>query len=41
MEIKMFCINAHSTEEDLEEMNKFLRSHRILQVDKTFSSNGD
>ena len=41
MEIRMFCINAHSTDEDLEEMNKFLRSHRVLQVDKTFSSNGD
>lgn len=41
MEIKLFTVSVFSTDDELEEMNKFLRSHRILQVDKTFSPNSD
>ena len=40
MEIKVFCVHALAADEDLEEVNKFLRSHRVLQVDKTFCSEG-
>lgn len=40
MEIKVFSVNAHATESDLEDVNKFLRSHRILQVDRIFSAEG-
>lgn len=29
-----------SSDAELEELNKFLRSHRILQVDKSFFSDG-
>ncbi len=40
MEIKIFSVHALAADDELEEVNKFLRSHRILQVDKTFSSEG-
>lgn len=40
MEIKIFSIHALAADDEVEEVNRFLRSHRILQVDKTFSSEG-
>jgi hypothetical protein len=40
MEIKIFSVHSLAADDELEEVNRFLRSHRILQVDKTFSSEG-
>ena len=37
MQLKTFTIHANNTEEQ-EEVNKFLRSHRVLTVDRQFSA---
>ena len=36
MQIRMFTLSANTTEEEQERMNKFLRSHRILEVKQQY-----
>ena len=39
MQIKVFTISVFSNEQDVEELNLFLRSHRILSIEKEFVNN--
>ena len=36
MQIRIFTFSANTTEEEQERMNKFLRSHRILEVKQQY-----
>lgn len=40
MQIKQFQLSLCDEGQQLEEINKFLRSHRVLQVDRQFSADG-
>jgi len=39
MQIKVFTIPVFSNEQDTEELNTFLRSHRVLSIEKEFVNN--
>lgn len=40
MQIKVFTLSLFASSEQEEEVNKFLRCHRILTMDRCFSSEG-
>ena len=40
MQIKIFSLPIHGNEQMEEEVNRFLRSHRVMTVDRQFSDTG-
>lgn len=40
MQLKVFAVPAQGGEEAVEEMNKFLRSHRVLSIEKRMVEQG-
>ena len=41
MQIKLFTMPVFGGEQVEEELNKFLRSHRVLQLERHFGRSGD
>lgn len=41
MQIRIFSIPAHGNTSQTDEMNAFLRGHKIIDIEKQFVSNGD
>ncbi|MBR6757392.1 MAG: HRDC domain-containing protein [Bacteroidaceae bacterium] len=41
MEIKIFDISSRGSDEELEKMNKFMRGHKILDIDRQFYTSSD
>ena len=37
MQLRVFSIPLHAGDEHQDDMNRFLRSHRVLSVDKRFT----
>jgi hypothetical protein len=40
MQLKVFAVTAQGGEEAVEEMNKFLRSHRVLSIERRLVEQG-
>ena len=40
MQIKIFTLPIHGSDQMEEEVNKFLRCHRVMTIDRQFSSDG-
>lgn len=40
MQLKVFAVPAQGGEEAIEEVNKFLRSHRVLSIEKRMVEQG-
>ena len=41
MQYRFFTIHKHDAARETEELNRFLRAHRIIHLDKQFVLNGD